>query len=142
MRALVAADAEAVVDIQRACPEAAQWAASDYARVGELFVGWVAVVDDDLAGFVVARPVGEEWEILNLAVHPARRRAGIGRRLLDEALEAARRAHAKRAFLEVRESNDGAAAFYARQGFASAGRRRQYYTAPVEDALVLALPLA
>jgi ribosomal-protein-alanine N-acetyltransferase len=43
----------------------------------------------------------------------------------------------RRVFLEVRESNGGARAFYSGLGFAQQGRRRKYYQDPVEDALLL-----
>lgn len=51
---------------------------------------------------------------------------------------------AETAFLEVRESNTAAQALYRALGFTSVGRRRSYYRAPREDALVLAaaLPIA
>ena len=54
---------------------------------------------------------------------------------------AARAAGCRAVLLEVRASNDAARALYTRHGFTTAGRRRRYYTAPVEDALVMRLPL-
>jgi ribosomal-protein-alanine N-acetyltransferase len=65
------------------------------------------------------------------------RRAGLGRFLLETALARARRAGARLALLEVREGNLGARALYRASGFAEIGRRREYYTNPVEDALIL-----
>jgi ribosomal-protein-alanine N-acetyltransferase len=44
---------------------------------------------------------------------------------------------ARRATLEVRASNDDARRLYERLGFHVAGRRRNYYTNPIEDALIL-----
>ncbi len=43
----------------------------------------------------------------------------------------------RKIFLEVRESNEAARSFYARMGFTEAGRRRDYYREPAEDAFVL-----
>ena len=86
---------------------------------------------------VAARSVSGEAEILNLAVTPGWRRRGLGRRLVETAIEAARAAGATRIFLEVRESNGAALALYAALGFLEAGRRRNYYRAPEEDALIL-----
>jgi ribosomal-protein-alanine N-acetyltransferase len=54
-------------------------------------------------------------------------------RVFDEAT----RLGARRATLEVRTSNEGARRLYERLGFYVAGTRRQYYTSPVEDALIL-----
>jgi len=85
----------------------------------------------------VAWSVVDEAEIANLAVANDVRRAGVGARLLDHALDIARERHSYVVFLEVRESNAGARALYASRGFEVAGRRAKYYRKPVEDALVL-----
>ena len=61
--------------------------------------------------------------------------------MLGELIGLARAAGCRAVLLEVRVSNDAARALYARHGFTTAGRRRRYYTAPVEDALVMRLPL-
>lgn len=80
----------------------------------------------------------DEVEVHNLAVHPAARRQGVGRALLEAALARARARGARRVFLEVRAGNTAARALYAACGFALAGRRRDYYSEPREDALLLA----
>ena len=90
-----------------------------------------------VAGYLVARVVEEEGEILNLAVAPERRRQGIGVALLESALEEMGRRAAGSVFLEVRASNDAAVALYTARGFRPMGRRRGYYRKPVEDAIVL-----
>ena len=91
-----------------------------------------------VAGYLVARCVLEEAEILNLAVHPDHTRRGLGTALVQDVLGDLGRAGARKVFLEVRVSNAGAQAFYARLGFESKGRRRGYYSDPPEDALILA----
>jgi ribosomal-protein-alanine N-acetyltransferase len=140
LRPLAPADLPAVLAIQESSPEAAQWSAADFERVanGE-FPGWVAESSGSVVGFVVARQVAGEIEILNLAVAPEARRAGIGTRLLERAL--AQGSGPRRAFLEVRDSNHSAQAFYQRHGFVVSGRRKNYYSRPLEDALVLARTL-
>jgi [ribosomal protein S18]-alanine N-acetyltransferase len=70
-------------------------------------------------------------------VAPEVRGQGVGARLLDDALAAARRNGATAAYLEVRDSNAAARALYASRGFEQVGRRRNYYRKPVEDALVM-----
>jgi [ribosomal protein S18]-alanine N-acetyltransferase len=92
---------------------------------------------DDRGGFILARAVLDEAEILTLAVHPEVRRQGIGRDLLVRALAEAARRGARAAFLEVAASNAGARALYAASGFTVVGRRRGYY-ASGDDALQLA----
>jgi ribosomal-protein-alanine N-acetyltransferase len=120
-------------------PEAAPWSA-DYSRLalqGDLSAR-VAEEEGIVCGLVVFRTMADEAEILNLAVASARRRRGFGSRLMEDALAACKTAGAKRIFLEVRESNDAARKFYLRMGLTEVGRRRDYYSHPIEDALVLA----
>lgn len=83
-----------------------------------------------------------ELEILNLAVAPAMRRQGLGRRLLSLALQAGCKMGMQKAILEVREGNRAALALYRACGFIQSGRRRRYYADTGEDALVLERPLA
>jgi ribosomal-protein-alanine N-acetyltransferase len=104
--------------------------------------GWVAEMDGSIAGFIAARPVASDIEILNLAVRPAARRRGVGARLLGEAVAWAKGMHAENIYIEVRASNQSAQRFYERHGFHETGRRTRYYSTPVEDALLLALSLA
>jgi ribosomal-protein-alanine N-acetyltransferase len=90
-----------------------------------------------LIGYVVAWLVGDEAEVANLAVAPEWRGQGVGAALLDAALAEMRRGGAHVAHLEVRDSNMPARALYGSRGFTPVGRRRRYYQAPVEDAVLL-----
>jgi [ribosomal protein S18]-alanine N-acetyltransferase len=90
-----------------------------------------------VAGYIAAWLIADEVHINNLAVRPECRGRGYGTALLAYALEEARRHGVRRALLEVRRSNDAARRLYERHGFRVAGVRRDYYTEPVEDALVL-----
>ena len=136
-------DIDPILAIQAACPEIAQWTAWDYDRVarGEM-AGWVAEEEAEVAGFLVARRLSSELEILNFAVEFDSRRCGIGAALLREALQWAQTFQATQAILEVRASNLSALRFYERHKFEVVGRRTRYYTAPVEDALLLTAPLS
>ena len=138
-----ARDTAAVLSIQSACPEIAQWTLRDYSRAAEgEMAGWVAESEDaagsSVSGFIVARRVASDLEVLNFAVAPAQRRCGVGAALLNAALAWGSTFAAEKAFLEVRVSNLAAIRFYERHGFEVTGRRPRYYTAPIEDALVLA----
>jgi ribosomal-protein-alanine N-acetyltransferase len=88
------------------------------------------------SGFVMTRIVGDEAEILTIAVAPDARRGGIGSALLHEAGLHALKSGARTMYLEVGQSNVPATALYARAGFREVGRRKSYY-GPGEDALVL-----
>jgi [ribosomal protein S18]-alanine N-acetyltransferase len=130
VRAGVAADLRDVARIQAQSPEAAQWDPHDYLRHDCA----VALCDDRVAGFVVARRVAEdETEILNLAVDRSLRRRGIGRALLYRVLSG----HRGTLFLEVRESNQAARSLYNALGFQQVAVRPGYYDAPRESAIVM-----
>ena len=81
--------------------------------------------------------VDHEWHINNLAVRSEWRGQGLARALLDYVLREAFRLGASRARLEIRRSNDIARRLYEGMGFAVVGTRRNYYTNPPEDALIL-----
>jgi ribosomal-protein-alanine N-acetyltransferase len=82
---------------------------------------------EDIVGFALSRIAGGECELLSLAVDPAQRRQGIGRRLLLAAIEWAERGRAMALFLEVAEDNAAARQLYALHGFTPVGRRPDYY---------------
>jgi [ribosomal protein S18]-alanine N-acetyltransferase len=88
-------------------------------------------------GFCSFWLVLDELHINNLAVLPGLRRMGVASALLDFVLENGATMGARRATLEVRRSNDAARLLYERFGFSVAGVRHDYYSKPVEDALVL-----
>lgn len=99
---------------------------------------FVAAVDDGrVLGYVGLMYVLDEGYISNVAVHPKARRQGIGDALIDAL--AAKAAELELAFLtlEVRESNAPAIALYAKHGFHSVGKRKNYYDAPKEDAVLM-----
>src|SRR3954451_6952746 len=90
-----------------------------------------------VVGFCSFWRVLDELHINNLAVLPELRRAGIGATLLEFVLNKGIELGAKPATLEVRRSNEAARLLYERFGFTVAGVRAEYYSKPVEDALVL-----
>ena len=90
-----------------------------------------------VVGFCSFWRVLDELHINNLAVLAEFRRTGVGSALLARALHEGMARGARRATLEVRRSNAAARQLYGRFGFNVAGVRKDYYTHPVEDALVL-----
>lgn len=91
-------------------------------------------------GFVLARAAADEAEILTLAVAPHARGKGLGRALLQAAINRAHALGAVAMFLEVGADNPHAITLYTALGFAKVGTRKGYYEG--RDALVLRLPLA
>ncbi len=105
---------------------------SDLVRV------WVARGDEaSVVAFCTAWLVVDELHIHTLAVHPRWRRRGYGRALLSHVRREGAREGARRATLEVRESNLPARRLYEQAGFVVSARRPAYYERPVEDALIL-----
>ena len=95
----------------------------------------------ELMGYLVWRQTfTDEFEILSLATHPAHRRKGVARALVHEFcatnFPAAIRGDV---FLEVRESNLGAVAFYESMGFRKTGLRHAYYGDSGEGAIIMKL---
>ena len=107
---------------------------------GEVFVARAAEEGPaEVVGYLCLWLIAGEVHINNIAVDPARRRRGVGVRLVRFALEWARRHQARSISLEVRASNHTAQALYRQFGFQVAGVRRHYYEKPREDALIMAL---
>lgn len=94
-----------------------------------------------LWGYIIFWIVADEMHLLNLAVHPEKRRRSIGRALLTEALRQSRGLGADMAWLEVRPSNIEARSLYDSFGFIEVGRRLRYYEDTQEDAILLVLHL-
>jgi ribosomal-protein-alanine N-acetyltransferase len=136
-----AADAAEAAEILREAREAASWSA-EALRETALLPGICAFVSEragSVSGIVVGRQVLDEAEILNLAVRQAARRQGEGRALVRQALRRFAERQVSRVFLEVRESNTGAIAFYRGLGFQAVGVRKDYYRDPSEAAGVMEL---
>jgi [ribosomal protein S18]-alanine N-acetyltransferase len=95
-----------------------------------------------IIGYVMYWLVQDEVQINNVAVHPDFRRRHVGEAMMNRVLEDARARGGRYAVLEVRLSNVAARDLYERKmGFVFLDIRAAYYTNPVEDALVLGLPL-
>ena len=124
---------------------AAQWPREHYEQAIQLpqprRVMLVLEEQTTIQAFLVARAVAHEWELENIAVAGAARRRGLGSSILGQFLDMAREEKAEAVFLEVRESNRAARAFYGKWAFAETGRRPGYYSHPEEAAVVYRLDL-
>jgi ribosomal-protein-alanine N-acetyltransferase len=148
VRRLVVADLDALTDLEVAAQHL-PWTSG--ALLVELvhedaFVFGAVADDDALVGHVVVRRMLDECWILNIATHPAARRQGIGRRLLEAAVARGRAWLSTSLWLEVREGNAPARALYERLGMRVVGRRPGYYPpvvdgAPREAAVLMSMAL-
>ncbi|MFQ5817136.1 MAG: GNAT family N-acetyltransferase [Terriglobia bacterium] len=112
IRPATANDIETVLRVQEASPGAARWRRNDYERlVGESERVFRVTQAGSIVGFLAAR-------------------------LLREALSEVRNQSARSAWLEVRDSNQRARAFYRSFGFRETHRQARFYQNPEEDAVV------
>ena len=104
----------------------------------------IAASKNEILGFIVMRrTVPTDAEIYNLAVKKEFEGRSIGTRLLTEAIRllADSKEDSGYIWLEVRESNKRAIAFYEKHGFIITGRRKNFYSNPQEDALLMRLEI-
>lgn len=132
-------DAPAVACLEAACfPDPWSEAVLAAAFVRPTFAAWgIDGPEGGLVAYVTLHLIGDELEILNIAVDPTRRGQGLGTRLLGCVLQQTDKMGMNRGYLEVRAGNEPAKRLYRRHGFAVAGRRERYYADSGEDALVM-----
>ena len=99
------------------------------------------VEQSTLIAYNVSNIIGDDLHILSIAVHPSRRRLGLGRALLRKVIAEAAQRGLHQIHLEVRASNSAAISLYQDAGFCEVGRRRGYYSDNGEDALLFTLSL-
>ncbi len=97
----------------------------------------VAEQDDVIVGYCGYWGVGEEGYIYNVAVRKDYRRRQIGYRMLTELIIRAQEKGITALTLEVRKSNEAAIGLYERLGFESVGIRKDFYSKPREDAVIM-----
>ncbi|MGD2166870.1 MAG: ribosomal protein S18-alanine N-acetyltransferase [Gammaproteobacteria bacterium] len=111
-----------------------------------LLAGYYSIVLDvgsAVTGFAIMSAAAAEAHVLNICVHPAARRYGYGRRLLNAMILRAHELEVEQIFLEVRPSNAAALNLYRSAGFIEIGVRPAYYQAEFgrEDAVILSAQL-
>jgi [ribosomal protein S18]-alanine N-acetyltransferase len=111
--------------------------AGELAKPSSLCIGGFDPDSGRLMAYLIVSRYVDAWHIMNLAVHPGWRRAGVASRLLDELLMLTSGDSRRGYTLEVRVSNTSAIALYERFGFETSGIRRGYYTDNREDALIM-----
>ena len=139
-RLATAGDLDGVLAIEDASfnnPTTREWYEAELKRPEVCHIYVLRTADCPVAAFCAFWRVADQIHINNLAVRPELRGQGLASRLLAGVMAESARMGADSATLEVRRSNTPALRLYAKAGFTEAGVRRNYYTQPVEDALVL-----
>lgn len=132
------AHVDAVADLEAIC-FADPWSANSVASelTNPLSCWLVALEADTVVGYIGSQTVMGETDMMNVAVHPDHRRKGIAVSLIHALVQKLKECESHCLTLEVRASNAPAIALYEKLGFTEAGRRRNYYRNPKEDALIL-----
>ncbi len=146
IRPMTVADLDAVLNLAARLPGAPHWPRSAYldALNSELTprrIALVAVTSDSIVGLAIARLLPPQAELETIAIVAGSQRRGLGRRLFYDLAHRLREAGVCELLLEVRSSNLPALAFYCSLGLTRSGLRGSYYTDPVEDAVLMRLPL-
>lgn len=102
---------------------------------------FVALFGGEIAGYAGMLYAADLGNICNIAVFPQFRRHGVGRQLVSALISSARELSVSELTLEVRASNEPAKALYRSFGFEEVGKRKNFYTSPNEDAIVMNLSL-
>lgn len=132
-------DLEDVMQVEKSA-YASPWSINDFYReitFNQLAFYFVALAQQDIAGFVGMWLVVDEAHITNIAVRTDYRGKGIGEQLLAHILKQAKSKGARRCILEVRVSNHKAQNLYLKHGFRYVGLRKNYYRDNGEDAFLM-----
>ena len=105
---------------------------------GELDDVWLLKeTDGTLVGYINYRFLAGEGELMRIAVHPDKRGAGAGRKLMEQMEQDACEQGIEAITLEVREHNASAIHLYQSFGFQAEAVRKNYYHNPTEDAVIM-----
>ena len=100
-------------------------------------VGMVCHKDGKVCAYGGMLVAVDEGQITNIATHPDYRRQGYGKAVVESLIKYAKNNRLVSISLEVRVSNKAAIDLYTSLGFKSEGKRKDFYTAPREDGLVM-----
>ncbi|HEX6441214.1 MAG TPA: GNAT family N-acetyltransferase [Stellaceae bacterium] len=130
VRPIPSGAAPALSLLHRACFPEEPWETDALERILMLSgtFGFCVWQGDLPVGFVLARDLGGETEILSIGVLPERRRSGLARALLGAVFAEAERRGGDSVVLEVADDNAPARRLYAGLGFVAIGRRPRYYS--------------
>jgi [ribosomal protein S18]-alanine N-acetyltransferase len=148
IRLMTAADIDSVLAIAENLAEAPHWPRSAYMNAihPESAPRRIALVaapqPGSVHGFAVASLLPPQAELETIAVAPEGQRQGLGKRIFQALAAELKAAGADELLLEVRASNRPALAFYRALGFVKTGLRPGYYADPIQDAVLMRLPLA
>jgi len=106
-----------------------------------MFFSWAFTLlkEEEVIGYIIYSGGADEMVILNFAVRPDFQGKGLGKYLLTETMRMLYDRGIRNFYLDVRMSNFKAQSLYKKVGFEEIGIRRNYYSKPEEDAIVMGM---
>ncbi len=135
---MTAQHVDAVLEIENECfshPWSRQSIESELNNKTSVF--YTALEGDEVAGYIGMSTVLDEGYIFNVAVSAKHRKKGIGSALISELVTYGKKNNFCFLTLEVRESNENAISLYSKFGFIKVGERKNYYSDPAENAVLM-----
>lgn len=133
-------DSEQIADIEKDCfssPWSLVQVKEEISKENVIFI--VAKTDNTVLGYISGQMILDEFYISNIAVKEAYRKNHIGSKLIETIISMLKTKNCVFATLEVRESNLNARKIYEKYGFSCLGIRRDFYSAPKENACIYTL---
>lgn len=136
-------DLPKIVEIENAsmsCP----WSLKSFVEAANSDHAFIMVAEDEgqIAGYSVFYLTPPESELPDIVVDEKYRGQGLGRELLSKSIKELKSRDIDSIFLEVRVSNTPARSLYESIGFEEIGKRKYFYSNPVEDAICMRLDLS
>lgn len=138
LKKMTASDVPLVAEIERECfssPWSEEGLTAETENPSAEF--FVLLSEDTVAAYMGMHIVLDECYIANVAVKKDFRKRGFGSALVENALSVAKEKGCSFITLEVRVSNLSAIALYEKFGFERVGERKNFYTCPTENALIM-----
>lgn len=111
-------------------------------------LGYSLIYKSEIIGYLIAMPVIESADILNIAINSSYQRKGFGKALIEHLVQALNKRGVSEVLLEVRQSNFSAIKFYLALGFKEISVRKNYYTknsnepSVKEDGIIMRLEIS
>ena len=129
---------DGVADLEKMC-FSQPWSRSSLELLTKegIGVGMVCSKDGKVCAYGGMIVAVDEGQITNIATHPHYRRQGYGKAIVQALVKHAKLNGLDSISLEVRESNRAAIDLYTKEGFKIEGKRKDFYTKPTENALIM-----
>ena len=137
IRKLVKEDISAVAEIERLCFDEPWSENSLMLLLEEKNAGFVALIDGRVVAYGGVVTVLDEGQITNVATHPSFRRLGLARSVMDAIDAFCIERDIVYLSLEVRQMNEAARSLYSSLGWREAGIRKNFYSKPTDNAVVM-----